>query len=254
MAHPWWLPILYVLVLGHITNICVTLYLHRSMSHQGVVFRPMVVHAMRLWLWLTTGIVTREWVAVHRKHHAFPDREGDPHSPAVEGLLRVLFGGYFCYRRSLEDQEILAKYGQGTPDDWVENNIYSRFRPLGLLSVLALDFFLFGWGIGFLAWVGMVTWIPLFAAGIINGLGHALGYRNFDTRDRSRNLYPIAIWMLGEELHNNHHADPRSARFRGHWWEFDLGWMYIRILMFFRLARVVYARTLAPAQFSAQHY
>ncbi|HEX6097094.1 MAG TPA: fatty acid desaturase [Thermoanaerobaculia bacterium] len=254
MAQAWWLPVLYVLVLGHLTNICVTLYLHRSMSHQGVVFRPVVVHAMRFWLWLTTAIVTREWVAVHRKHHAFPDREGDPHSPALEGLLQVLFGGYWCYRRAMHDPELFSKYGYGTPDDWIERNLYSRYRPAGILLLLGIDILLFGWIAGPLAWLGTVTWIPLFAAGIINGLGHALGYRNFNTRDRSRNLYPIAIWMLGEELHNNHHADPRSARFRGHWWEFDLGWMYIRILAFLRLARVTYARTMAPAQFSAQHY
>ncbi len=254
MAHPWWLPVLYVLILGHVTNICVTLYLHRSMSHQGVIFRPVVVHAMRFWLWLTTGIVTREWVAVHRKHHAFPDREGDPHSPALEGLLQVLFGGYFCYRRAFHDPELFTKYGYGTPDDWVERNVYSRFRPHGILLLLIVNIAIFGWLAGILTWIGTVTWIPLFAAGIINGLGHALGYRNFNTRDRSRNLYPIAIWMLGEELHNNHHADPRSARFRGHWWEFDLGWMYIRILAFLRLARVVYARTMEPAQFRAQHY
>jgi stearoyl-CoA desaturase (Delta-9 desaturase) len=254
MEHPWWIAVLYVLVLGHVTNICVTLYLHRSMSHQGVVFRPIVVHAMRLWLWMTTGIVTREWVAVHRKHHAFPDREGDPHSPALEGLMQVLFGGYFCYRRAMTDPELFTKYGYGTPDDWVERNVYSRHRVAGIALLLLINILLFGWLAGILAWVGTVTWIPLFAGGIINGLGHALGYRNFPTRDGSRNLYPLAIWLLGEELHNNHHADPRSARFRGHWWEFDLGWMYIRILAFLRLARIVYARKIAPAQFSAQHY
>jgi len=254
MDHPWWVPVVYVIVLGHATNVCVTLYLHRSMSHQGVFFRPVVAHAMRLWLWLTTGINTLEWVAVHRKHHAFPDRDGDPHSPALEGLTQVLFGGYFCYRRALTDPDLFARFGHGTPDDWVERKVYSRFRPLGLLIVLAVNIVLFGWLVGLLAWIGTVTWIPLFAAGVINGLGHALGYRNFNTRDRSRNLYPIAIWMLGEELHNNHHADPRSARFKGHWWEFDLGWMYIRILAFLRLARIVYARSIAPAQFSAQHY
>ncbi len=254
MAHAWWIPVLYVLVLGHVTNICVTLYLHRSMSHQGVVFRPIVVHAMRFWLWLTTGIVTREWVAVHRKHHAFPDRDGDPHSPALEGLLQVLFGGYWCYRRAMSDPELFAKYGYGCPDDWMERNVYTRHNVVGLLIVLGVNILLFGWAAGILAWLGTVTWIPLFAAGIINGLGHALGYRNFNTRDKSRNLYPIAIWMLGEELHNNHHADPRSARFKGHWWEFDLGWFYIRILAFLRLARIVYARTVKPAQFAAQHY
>ena len=254
MEHPWWVALLYVLVLGHVTNVCVTLYLHRSMSHQGVVFRPVVVHAMRLWLWMTTGIVTREWVAVHRKHHAFPDREGDPHSPALEGLMQVLFGGYFCYRRAMNDPELFTKYGYGTPDDWMERHVYSRHRIAGIALLLLINILVFGWLGGTLAWVGTVTWIPLFAAGVINGLGHALGYRNFPTRDGSRNLYPIAIWLLGEELHNNHHADPRSARFRGHWWEFDLGWIYIRILAFLRLARIVYARRIAPAQFSAQHY
>jgi len=254
MPQPWWVPVLFVVILGHVTNICVTLYLHRSLAHEAVMFRPVVVHAMRFWLWLTTGIVTREWVAVHRKHHAFPDREGDPHSPAMEGLLSVVFGGYFCYRRATADHELTARYGRGCPDDGIERRLYSRFPPLGLLLMLPLDLYLFGGLAGTLVWLGMVTWIPLFAGGIINGLGHALGYRNFDTRDRSHNLYPLGVWMLGEELHNNHHADPRSAKFRGHWWEIDLGWMYIRLLSFLRLARVVYARSVAPAQFNTQHY
>ena len=254
MSYAWWVPLLYVVVLGHVTNICVTLYLHRSMAHEGVVFRQPIVHLMRFWLWLTTGIVTREWVAVHRKHHNYPDRGGDPHSPALEGLLRIVFGGYYFYRKAMHDKELLTKYGRGTPDDWVERNLYSRFPPAGLLMMLALNGYLFGWLAGPLAWLGTVTWIPLFAGGIINGLGHALGYRNFPTRDQSRNLYPFGFWMLGEELHNNHHADPRSARFRGHWWEFDLGWMYIRILSFFRLAKIIYARTMAPAEFNELHY
>ena len=254
MSHPWWVPVVYVFVIGHITNVCVTLYLHRSMAHEGVLFRPLVSHAMRFWLWLTTGIITREWVAVHRKHHAFPDRDGDPHSPAVEGLLRIFFGGYFYYRRAMADRELFDRYGRGTPDDWIERHLYTRLHYVGLLLLLCVDVALFGVLAGALAWIGTVIWIPLLAAGVINGLGHALGYRNFKTRDRSRNLLPFGVWMLGEELHNNHHADPRSARFKGYWWELDLGWMYIRILAFLRLARIVYARTMRPKQFRALHY
>jgi len=242
-AHPWWIPVLYVAVVGHITNLCVTLYLHRSVTHQGVVFHPVVAHAMRFWLWLTTGIRTQEWVAVHRKHHAFADREGDPHSPVVEGLLEVLFGGYFLYRRAASDPDLLRKYGYGCPNDAVERRLYTAFPWLGLALMLGLDLFLFGLGVGLLVWTAMVLWIPLLAGGIVNGLGHALGYRNFATKDNSHNIHPAGIWMLGEELHNNHHADPRSAKFKARWWEIDVGWAYIRLLQALRLARVLYARS-----------
>ncbi|HEX7117269.1 MAG TPA: fatty acid desaturase [Longimicrobiales bacterium] len=253
LAHPWWVPVAYVAVLGHLTNICVTLYLHRSMTHQGVVFHPLAAHAMRLWLWLTTGMNTREWVAVHRKHHAFADREGDPHSPAVEGFWAILLAGVFFYRRAVKDQAMLEKYGAGCPDDWVERNVYSRHGFGGIVIMLLVDVLLFGVGIGLVVWSCMAVWVPIMG-NIINGAGHALGYRNFDTRDESRNLYPLGIWIVGEELHNNHHADPRSAKFKAHWWEFDIGWAYIRLLSLLRLARVVYARSITAREFAERYY
>ncbi len=253
LSHPWWVPVLWIVIVGHISNICNTLYLHRSVTHGGVEFHPVVTHLMRFWLWLTSGIVTKEWVAVHRKHHAFADREGDPHSPAVEGLAPILFTGLFFYQRASRDPETLEKYGRGTPEDWVERNVYTRHRSRGLLLVLALDVFLFGWAVGLVVWSSMAIWVPIMG-NVINGLGHALGYRNFGTRDHSHNLYPWGIWILGEELHNNHHADPRSAKFRAHWWEFDIGWMYIRLLQLFGLARVVYARSVSAREFAGRYY
>jgi stearoyl-CoA desaturase (delta-9 desaturase) len=253
LAHPWWVPLLFIVVLGHITNICTTLYLHRSETHGGVEFHPIVKHAMRFWLWLTSGVVTREWVAVHRKHHAFADREGDPHSPAVVGLSGILFTGLVFYQKAANDPETLEKYGKGCPDDWVERNIYTRHRSRGIQFMLLVDVFLFGIIVGPLVWLGMVIWVPIMG-NIINGLGHALGYRNFSTRDESQNLYPWGIWILGEELHNNHHADPRSAKFKARWWEFDIGWMYIRLLSALRLAKVVYARSLGVREFAARYY
>lgn len=253
LADPWWVPILYVLVLGHITNVCVTCYLHRAMSHGGVKFSAPVEHFMRFWLWLTSGAVTREWVAVHRKHHAFPDREGDPHSPAIEGFWHIVLGGLHYYQKAANDPEVLAKYGKGCPDDWVERNIYTSGRSWGLRVMFLLDVFLFGILIGPLVWLGMIFWMPIMG-NIINGVAHALGYRNFDTNDTSRNLYPWGIWILGEELHNNHHADPRSAKFRAHWWEFDIGWVYITVLKSFRQAEIVYARDANVKEFAAKHY
>ncbi|HEX7051368.1 MAG TPA: hypothetical protein VF188_14270, partial [Longimicrobiales bacterium] len=253
LAHPWWIPVLYVLAVGHLTNICVTLFLHRSMTHEGVVFHPVVAHAMRLWLWLTTGMNTREWVAVHRKHHAFADREGDPHSPAVEGFWAVVLGGVFFYRKAIKDRELVAKYGRGCPDDWIERHVYTPHGYLGLFLMMGLDVVLFGLGTGLLVWSFMAIWMPIMG-NIINGLGHALGYRNFSTKDESRNLYPLGIWIVGEELHNNHHADPRSAKFKAHWWEFDIGWIYIRLLSVVRLAKVLYARGLSAKEFAEKYY
>lgn len=253
LSTPWWVPLIYIIVLGHITNICNTLYLHRNQTHGGVEFHPVVAHAMRFWLWLTTSIVTKEWVAVHRKHHAFADREGDPHSPVVEGLAPILFNGLFFYRKASRDPEVLDKYGRGTPGDWIERHVYTGKRTLGLFLMLALDVYLFGWAIGLVAWTCMAIWIPLMG-NIINGLGHALGYRTFETRDHSHNIYPWGMWIVGEELHNNHHADPRSAKFRANWWEFDIGWAYIRLLALFRLATVVYARSVSAKEFAARYY
>lgn len=253
LQHPWWVPVLWILVLGHITNSCTTLYLHRSATHGGVKFHPVVEHFMRFWVWLTTSAVTKEWVAVHRKHHAHSDREGDPHSPEVEGLWAIVLAGVFFYRKWARDPELLEKYGRGTPEDWVERNLYMRFHTAGIAGMLALDVYLFGIGIGLVAWSFMAIWMPVMG-NIINGIGHAKGYRNFDTKDASRNIYPWGIWILGEELHNNHHADPRSAKFKAQWWEFDIGWTYIRILEALRLADVLYARQASVAEFRAKHY
>lgn len=253
LAHPWWWSLVFVLVIGHVTNICVTLYLHRSATHGGVKFHPAVEHAMRFWLWLTTGMVTREWVAVHRKHHAFSDREGDPHSPAIEGVWAIVLGGVFFYRRAAADAELLEKYGKGCPDDWVERHLYARHSFAGLLGLAVVCVFLFGAGLGLLVWSGVAVWVPM-VGNVINGLGHALGYRNFATKDESRNIHPFGFWIVGEELHNNHHADPRSARFRARWWEFDIGWIYIRLLAALRLADVIYARALSAGEFAARYY
>ena len=253
LVHPWWVPLLWVLAVGHITNICNTLYLHRCVTHGGVRFHPIAEHFMRFWIWLTTAIVTREWVAVHRKHHAYADREGDPHSPEVEGFWAIVLAGVFFYRRASRDEELLEKYGRGCPDDWVERNVYTRLRTAGIFLMLGLDVWLFGVGIGLLVWSAMTIWMPIMG-NIINGIGHAKGYRNFQTKDESHNIYPWGIWILGEELHNNHHADPRSAKFKAQPWEFDVGWIYIRLLRKLGLADVVYARDVSADEFASRHY
>ncbi len=252
-ASTWWVPVLYIVVLGHITNLCVTLYLHRSATHEGVKFHPIVEYAMRTWLWLTTGIVTLEWVAVHRKHHAFSDREGDPHSPVEEGLFAIVFGGVFFYREAAADKDTLTKYGRGCPSDWVERNVFTRNRMLGLMIMACIDLMLFGLPWGVVVFSAMAVWIPIFG-NVINGIGHAVGYRNFETKDHSRNIIPVGLWIVGEELHNNHHADPRSASFRARWYEFDIGWVYIKILSWVKLARVIYARNLSAKEFAAKYY
>jgi stearoyl-CoA desaturase (delta-9 desaturase) len=191
---------------------------------------------MRFWLWLTTGMVTNEWVAVHRKHHQSSDSAGDPHSPRIYGIWKVLFGGAFLYAKAKKDPNIL-KLGIGTPNDWIEKNVYSKYNILGIIILLILNVILFNsWGI--LIWLIQMIWVPLHAAGIVNGLCHWWGYRNFDTKDSSRNLLPWGIWIGGEELHNSHHGDGTNPKFSKHWWEFDIGWMYIVILRFFRLASV----------------
>lgn len=253
LAGSWWIPVLWIVVVGHLTNLCVTLYLHRSATHEGVKFAKPVEHFMRLWLWLSTGMNTLQWVAVHRKHHAHSDREGDPHSPQVEGLLAIIFGGVFFYREAAQDRPMLQKYGRGCPEDAIEKKLYTPRPALGLLLMLLLDVWLFGIGWGLLVWSAMAVWVPIFG-NIINGVGHAIGYRNFDTKDESRNIIPIGIWIVGEELHNNHHADPRSAKFQAKWYEFDIGWMYIRLLAALRLARVIYARNVSAREFTEKYY
>ncbi len=218
----------------HITIICVTLFLHRSQAHRSIHFHPAVSHFMRFWLWLTTGMNTKEWVAVHRKHHQASDTPADPHSPKIYGIWRVLFGGAFLYVQSKKDPEVM-KLGVGTPNDWIERKIYTPHPYAGILLMLVIDLVLFGLA-GFIVWGVQMIWIPFWAAGVINGLAHWIGYRNYDVKDTSRNLYPIAFWIGGEELHNNHHGDGASAKFSKRWFEFDIGWMWFRILETFNLA------------------
>jgi stearoyl-CoA desaturase (delta-9 desaturase) len=241
----WWIPIVFVVIAGHITNVCVTLFLHRSQTHRSVTFHAIASIPMRIWLWLTTSIVTKEWVAVHRKHHAFADREGDPHSPLLEGLRNILIKGAFYYRKTIGQPGVLEKYGKGTPNDWLERHLLTRRNTLGIVLLLGIDLYLFGVMVGAVVWGVQMIWIPFWAAGVINGIGHAIGYRSFDVKDESRNIVPLAIWLGGEELHNNHHADPHSAKFKAKWYEFDVGWFYIRLLAVVRLAKVQYARVAA---------
>jgi stearoyl-CoA desaturase (delta-9 desaturase) len=229
--------ILYTLILTHITIVCVTLYLHRSQAHRGVTFHPVVAHFMRAWLWLTTGMVTRQWVAVHRKHHRFSDEPGDPHTPHVYGIGRVLFKGAFLYHDASKDKVMVDAYGRGTPDDWIERNLYSSHSRLGIGILLVLNVICFGW-VGAIIWGIQMLWIPFWAAGVINGLAHWWGYRNGETKDRSTNISPVGIIVGGEELHNNHHLDPASPKFSLKPWEFDIGWMYIQILRSLRLAKL----------------
>jgi stearoyl-CoA desaturase (delta-9 desaturase) len=231
------ITIIATLVMTHITIACVTLYLHRSQAHRAVEFNPIVAHFMRFWLWLTTGMVTRQWVAIHRRHHRSSDLPGDPHSPHVFGIGRVFFKGAGLYHLASKDTVMIQQYGVGTPDDWVERNIYSAHSRLGIVIMLIVDLCLFGlWG--WLVWAVQMIWIPFWAAGVINGIGHWWGYRNGQTKDHSRNIVPWGIVIGGEELHNNHHLDPASPRLSKNWWEFDIGWMYITVLRVLGLAKL----------------
>ena len=237
MQWSWWQVVLFTLIVTHITIISVTLFLHRSQAHRGLDLHPAVMHFFRFWLWLTTGMITKEWVAIHRKHHARCEREGDPHSPVVFGLGMVFFRGAELYREEAKNEETLKRFGHGTPDDWMERNVYSRHNLLGILIMLGIDVALFGLE-GLAVWAVQMAWIPFWAAGVVNGVGHALGYRNFASPDTSTNVFPWGIIIGGEELHNNHHAYGTSAKFSSKWYEFDLGWLYISILRFFKLAHV----------------
>jgi stearoyl-CoA desaturase (Delta-9 desaturase) len=229
--------ILYTLLVTHITIICVTLFLHRGQAHKGIEFHPILGHFMRFWLWITTGMITRQWVAIHRCHHVYSDKPGDPHSPHVYGIWRVLFGGTFLYSQAAKDNEIIEKYGKGTPDDWIERHLYTPHNFTGVSVMLLINLAIFGpWGI--IIWAIQMVWIPFHAAGIINGLGHWTGYRNGSTRDFSGNLVPWGIWIGGEELHNNHHLDPADPKLSRLWYEFDIGWMYLKIFEFLRLAKI----------------
>jgi stearoyl-CoA desaturase (delta-9 desaturase) len=229
--------ILFTLIVTHITIACVTLFLHRSQAHRAVEFHPAVAHFMRFWLWLTTGMVTKQWVAVHRKHHRYSDEPGDPHSPHVYGIGQVFFKGAVLYHAASKDTEMVNTYGRGTPDDWIEHKLYTAHSRLGIGICLVLNLAIFGW-VGAIVWLVQMLWIPLHAAGIINGIGHYWGYRNTNTKDTSTNILPWGIWIGGEELHNNHHANPASARLSRRWFEFDIGWLYIQILQSIHLAKV----------------
>jgi stearoyl-CoA desaturase (delta-9 desaturase) len=229
--------ILYTLIVTHITIVCVTLFLHRGQAHRGFVFNPVLEHFMRFWLWLTTGMVTKQWVAIHRKHHRFSDVEGDPHSPHVYGIWRVFFKGAGLYHDASKDAVMVATYGQGTPWDWVERNIYTPHSRLGILLMLVINLLLFG-PLGLIVWGVQMIWIPLWAAGVINGIGHWWGYRNGKTKDHSRNISPWGIVIGGEELHNNHHLDPASPKLSKRWFEFDIGWMWFSLFRLLRLAKL----------------
>jgi stearoyl-CoA desaturase (delta-9 desaturase) len=234
---PWWGYVLATLALTHVTIASVTIYLHRHQAHRALDLHPVASHFFRFWLWLSTGIVTKEWAAIHRKHHAKCETEEDPHSPVILGIKKVLTQGYELYRKEAQNQETLDKYGHGTPDDWLEKNLYSNHSKIGILLMLFADLLLFG-PIGLTIWAVQMAWIPVNAAGIINGAGHFWGYRNYACADASTNIVPWGIFIGGEELHNNHHAYASSAKLSSKWYEFDIGWLYIRVLASIRLAQV----------------
>jgi stearoyl-CoA desaturase (delta-9 desaturase) len=242
MPLPWWGYVVVTLALTHVTIAAVTIFLHRCQAHRGLDLHPVASHFFRFWLWLTTGMVTKEWVAIHRKHHARVETADDPHSPQTRGIRTVLLQGTELYRAEAKNLETLEKYGTGTPNDWIERNLYTPLSWQGLGLMMLLDVILFG-PIGLTIWAVQMAWIPVTAAGIINGLGHYWGYRNFSTDDTSTNIVPWGIIIGGEELHNNHHAYGTSAKLSSRWFEFDLGWAYIRALETFGLATV---RKVAP--------
>lgn len=233
----FWGYVLATILMTQATIASVTIYLHRHQTHRALDLHPIMAHIFRFWLWLTTGMVTSDWVAIHRKHHATTDIEGDPHSPKVLGIKKVLWEGAELYRAARKDKEMIAKYSHGTPNDWLENKIYRRHSTKGILLMLILDLLLFGVP-GISIFGIQMLWIPFWAAGIVNGVGHYWGYRNFECPDTSTNVFPWGFWIGGEELHNNHHTFASSAKFSVKWWEFDLGWMYICILSFLGLATV----------------
>jgi len=238
-----WQILVYTLVVTHITIAGVTIFLHRCQAHRALDLHAIPSHFFRFWLWLTTGMVTKEWAAIHRKHHAKCETEEDPHSPITRGIEKVVFEGAELYRIEARNRETMEKYGHGTPDDWIENNLYSKHSALGVSLMLVINILLFG-VLGLSVWAIQMVWIPVTAAGVINGIGHYWGYRNFDCKDASTNILPWGIIIGGEELHNNHHTYGTSAKLSSKWYEFDIGWMYISILSFFGLANV---KKVAPA-------
>ena len=238
-----WQVVIATLVLTHITIAAVTIYLHRHQAHRALDLHPIPSHFFRFWLWLTTGQVTKEWASIHRKHHAKCDTEEDPHSPQTRGIRKVLFEGAELYRAESKVKETMEKYGHGTPDDWIERNLYTKHSAMGVVLMAIIDIALFGI-VGISVWAVQMMWIPITAAGIINGIGHYWGYRNYDCSDAATNIFPLGILIGGEELHNNHHTFATSAKLSSKWYEFDLGWGYIRILETLGLAKV---KKVAPA-------
>ncbi len=234
----WGSLLIYLLVATQITIFAVTLYLHRSQAHRGVDFHPVIAHVFRFWTWLTTSMITKEWVAIHRKHHAKCETEEDPHSPMIKGIGNVFWRGVELYREARGDRASIEQYGKGAPNDWIERNVYTRHPLAGPTLLLFVSFALFG-AMGVAVWAIQMAWIPFWAAGVVNGLGHWWGYRNFETTDTATNLTPWGVWIGGEELHNNHHAFPSSAKFALRRWEFDIGWAAIRSLETVGLAKVL---------------
>ena len=239
---PFWGYFLFAAVMIHFTIVSVTLYLHRTATHRGLDLNPVVSHVMRMWLWLSTGMLTKEWVAVHRKHHAHCETPDDPHSPKIKGLAKVVLEGAELYRDEAKNPETLEKYGRGTPDDWMENRVYTAHSRLGVAIMLVADVLLLGVP-GLTVWAIQMMAIPFLAAGVVNGFGHYYGYRNFECKDAATNVSPWGFLLSGEELHNNHHAFPSSAKFALRPWEIDLGWWYIRLFSWLGLAKV---RRIAP--------
>jgi stearoyl-CoA desaturase (delta-9 desaturase) len=235
---PWWGYVLVTLALTHVTIAAVTIFLHRHQAHRALELGAVPSHFFRLWLWLTTGMITMEWAAIHRKHHAKCETEGDPHSPQVLGLNRVLWTGVLLYVKESRNVDTLERYGHGTPDDWLERNLYALPYKLGIVVMLGIDVALFGIWPGVLIWGVQMVWIPFWAAGVVNGIGHFWGYRNFACADASTNFFPVGILIGGEELHNNHHAFATSAKLSNKWYEFDIGWLYIRLMEMLGLAKV----------------
>ncbi|HEY5781092.1 MAG TPA: fatty acid desaturase [Lysobacter sp.] len=234
----WGQLLIYLLVVTQLTIFSVTLYLHRSQAHRAVDFHPVLAHFFRFWTWLTTSMITREWAAIHRKHHAKCETEEDPHSPMFKGIDTVMWRGVELYRDARGQREDIEKYGKGCPDDWIERHLYTRYATFGPTLMLFISFALFGFA-GVAVWAIQMLWIPFWAAGVVNGLGHWWGYRNFETTDTATNLTPWGFWIGGEELHNNHHAFPSSAKFALRKWEFDIGWSAIKVLEKLRLAKVL---------------
>lgn len=234
---PWWGTVLYALICTHITIAAVTIFLHRCQAHRALDLHPIVSHFFRAWLWLTTGMDTKAWASIHRKHHAKCETEEDPHSPQIFGLKKVLLEGAELYKSEAKNQETLDRYGKGTPDDWLERNLYHKHSGKGYFITMAVNIFLLGLP-GLAVWALQMAWIPLSAAGMINGVGHYFGYRNFECPDAATNISPWGILIGGEELHNNHHTYPTSAKLSVKWYEFDIGWMYIKIMSMLGLAKV----------------